>query len=209
MKINVQQKKLRELGILVVQDPTKCTHLAAPAMVRTKKFLCALASGPIIVSADFIGHCIKHGEVPDPEKFPLKDSDNEKKFGVKLKDALIRARANKRSLLRRVPVYCTPEVPMEDTYKDIVESNGGTFFIYRARGGATIKPTTAEEDDGPAEPVYLLSGTRPEEKKLWPRFIEMAKAGNMIPRIVKTDWLLDVAMSQQLKWDKSYLSSES
>jgi len=137
-------------------------------MVRTKKFLCALATGPTIVSTEYINHCIRHGEIPDSKDYPLKDDANEKKFKLKLKEVLVRAKANKRSLLRRVPVYCTAELPMEDTYKDIVESNGGTFLIYRARGGATIKPTAPEEDDGPAEPVYLLSGTRPEEKKLWP-----------------------------------------
>ncbi|KAG9248379.1 hypothetical protein BJ878DRAFT_476536 [Calycina marina] len=207
-KEEAEKKKLRELGVLVVQDPAKCTHLAAPAMVRTKKFLCALATGPTIVNSEFIGYCIKQREVPDAKKFPLKDTAAERKWNLKLKDVLVRAKANKRSLLRNAPVYCTPELPMNDTYKEIVESNGGTFLVYRARGGATIKPTRPEEDDGPAEPVYLLSGTRPEERKMWPKFVEMAKAGNMLPRIVKADWLLDTAMSQQhLQWNDKYLST--
>jgi hypothetical protein len=175
-------------------------------MVRTQKFLCALATGPTIVSSDFIDTCIQEGEVPEVEDFFLKDKDNEKKFRLKLQDVLARAKANKRSLLRRVPIYCTAEIPNgPGTYKAIVESNGGMFSIYRARGGSTIKPTNPEDDDGPPEPVYLLTGTRPDEKKLWPKFTEMAKAGNMIPRIVHSEWLLDVAMSQQLKWNDGYL----
>ncbi len=188
-----------------MQDPTSCTHLAAPAMVRTQKFLCALAVGPVIVSTDFIDACIKKGDIPKVDKFLLKDQENEKKFNLKLADALHRARANKRYLLRRVPIYCTAEIPNgPDTYKSIVEANGGTFYIYRGR--PTIKKTAPEEDEGPAEPVYLITGQRPDEKKLWPKFTQMAEDGNMIPRIVITEWLLDVAMSQQHKWSDKYLA---
>jgi hypothetical protein len=191
-----------------VQDPITCTHLAAPAMVRTQKFLCALANGPIIVSSDFIDTCVKKGDIPDVDKFLLKDHENEKKFSLKLKDVVARAKANKRNLLRRVPIYCTQEIPNgPDTYKSIVEANGGTFAIYRGR--PMIKKISAEEDTGPAEPVYLVTGQRPDEKKLWPKFIEMAEAGNMIPRIVHTEWLLDVAMSQQQKWNKNYLATSA
>jgi hypothetical protein len=195
------------MGILVVQDPSNCTHLAAPAMVRTQKFLCALATGPTIVSSDFIDTCIHEGEVPPVEDFQLRDQENEKRFGLKLKDVVSRARANKRNLLRRVPIYCTAEIPNgSDTYKAIVESNGGMFSVYRARGGPTIKPTSPEEDEGEPDPVYLITGARPEERRLWPKFVEMAEAGNMIPRIVTSEWLLDVAMSQQLKWNDKYLA---
>lgn len=174
-------------------------------MVRTQKFLCALAAGPTIVSSDFIDTCVKKGEVPAVKDFHLKDKDSEERYNLKLTEAIKRAKANKQSLLRHVPIYCTAEIPNgPETYKAIVESNGGQFFVYRARGGAMIKRTNPEEDDGPPEPVYLLTGMRPEERKLWPKFIEMAKAGNMIPRIALTEWLLDVAMSQQLKWNASY-----
>lgn len=201
------QKKLRDLGILVVQDATSCTHLAAPAMVRTQKFLCALASGPVIVSTDFIDTCIQKGEVPDIDDFLLKDVANEKKFSLKLKDVVARAKANRRSLLRRIPIYCTTEIANgPDTYKAIVKANGGEFFLYRGKGGAMIKPTKPEEDVIGAEPVYLITGPRPEERKLWPKFTEMAEKGNMIPRIVHAEWLLDVAMSQQLKWGENYLA---
>ena len=33
----------------------------------------------------------------------------------------------------------------------------------------------------------------------------MAKNGNMEPRIVVSDWLLDVAMKQELSFDEKYL----
>ena len=197
---------MRELGVLVTQDPKVCTHLAAPNLVRTKKFLCALASGPTVISTDFIDACVKakKGDMPEAEDFLLKDDTKEKEFGVKLKDVVSRAKANKKSLLRRVPIYVTKQIPNgTDTYREIIEANGGTFGIYT--GKPTIKKVNPEDDEGPAEPVYLISGQRPDEKKLWPKFAEMAEEGNMIPRIVDPEWLLDVALSQQQKWKESYL----
>jgi hypothetical protein len=173
-------------------------------MVRTKKFLCALASGPTVISTDFIDACVKKKALQNVNDFLLKDTTNEKKFKLKLKDAVARAKMNKRFLLRGVPIYCTADVRAGwETYRDIVASNGGTCGLYKGR--PVIKKISPEEDDGPAEPVYLISGMTPDEKKLWPKFTEMAKEGNMIPKIVTTDWILDVAMSQQLKPGDAYL----
>ncbi|KAE8453748.1 hypothetical protein EG329_009259 [Mollisiaceae sp. DMI_Dod_QoI] len=206
-KEDIDKKKLREMGILVTTDPSKCTHVAAPTMVRTQKFLCALASGPTFVVSDFIDSCVQKGRIPRVEDFLLQDKQNEKKFGLKLKDAVTRAKANKRHLLRRVPIYCTSDIQNgPETYRNIVEANGGTFAIYTGR--PFVKKTSPEEDDGPAEPVYLISGYKPSERKLWSKFAEMAKEGNMIPRIVDSEWLLDVAMSQQQKWNEKYLAEK-
>jgi hypothetical protein len=198
---------MRELGVAITQEPRLCTHLAAPNLVRTKKFLCALASGPTVISTDFIDTCVKHkkGDFPNVEDFLLKDTAKEKEFGVKLKDVVARAKANKRCLLRRVPIYVTKDIPNgTDTYKEIIEANGGTFGIYTGKVPA-IKKVNPEDDDGPAEPVYLISGLKPDEKKLWSKFMTEGKDGNMIPRIVDTEWLLDVALSQQQKWSDRYL----
>ncbi|KAG4410729.1 hypothetical protein IFR04_016138 [Cadophora malorum] len=197
------KKKMRELGILVVTDPLKCTHLAAPHIVRTQKFLCALATGPTIVNSNYIDQCTKTHKLPKVENFLLKDVESEKRFGVKLKDVIARAKTNERNLLFRVPIYCTPKIDNPGIYQSIVEANGGTFASYRGR--PMIKKISAEEDDGPAEPVYLLTGEHPEERKLWPKFEEMARDGNMIPRIVPVEWLLDVAMAQQHKWSDKFL----
>ncbi|KAJ5047636.1 uncharacterized protein L3040_003457 [Drepanopeziza brunnea f. sp. 'multigermtubi'] len=205
-KEDSDKRKLRELGILVVEDPLKCSHLAAPNMVRTQKFLCALATGPTIVTSNFIEASVgsRNGKIPAVEDFLLKDVASEKKFGLKLKDVIVRAKANNRNLLRRVPIYCTNAIPNGSaTYKSIVEANGGTFALYSGR--PTIKKTNPEDDVGPAEPVYLLTGQSPAERALWPKFERMAKEGNMIPRIVDSEWLLDVAMSQQYKWNEDYL----
>jgi hypothetical protein len=176
-------------------------------MVRTQKFLCALAAGPTIVSSDFIDACIAKNKVPDIDDFLLNDKVNEKRFKLKLNDVIHRAKVNQGKLLRGVAIYCTADIPNGfATYKNIVEANGTALNLYRARGGAKIKPPGEEDDESTPEPVYLLTGISAEEKKLWPRFEQMAREGGMEPRVVLAEWLLDTAMSQRLQWDKKYLA---
>jgi hypothetical protein len=178
-------------------------------MVRTQKFLCALASGATIVSSDFIDVCLESGEMPPVEKYLLKDTPNEKRFQLKLKDAVRRAKFNSRRLLQDIAVCCTADIVNgADTFRAIVEANGGTFYVYRGRGGFVLKrdDNEVEGEHHEEEPIYLLSGIKPDEKKLWPKFEQMARDGGMVPRIVVTEWLLDTAMSQEIKWDDSYLT---
>lgn len=173
------------------------------------KFLRCLARGPEVINSSFITACIEKGKRPDIKDHLLVDKANEAKYGVTLETAICRARANRGRLLWGVPIYCTAEIPNGvDAFKAIAEANGAIFKVYRARSGTTIKPTTAEEDGGAdPEPVYLLTGSSPAEKQLWPRFEEMARNGHMEPRIVVSDWLLDVAMRQELIFDPKYLIS--
>ncbi|KAL2873866.1 regulator of Ty1 Transposition [Colletotrichum sp. CLE4] len=207
-KEDTERRKLRDMGILIVQDDKPCDYLAAPHMVRTVKFLKTLAKGPTVLSSNFIDEALEKGEAPDPDEFLLNDEENEAKFGVKLETAVSRARANLGKLLWTVPVYCTNNICNgPESYKAIAEANGAMFKLYRARSGTTIKPTTEEEDGGaPPEPVYLLSSNSADERSLWPKFEEMARKGHMEPRIVAADWLLDVAMKQQVSFDEKYLA---
>lgn len=204
------KRKLRDMGIMITSDPSHCTHIAAPSIIRTQKFLCGLANGPSLLRTEFIDACIKQKSRPEIRDFVLKDATNERRFNCKLKDIIGRAKANKRSLLRGIPIYCTPDIDNgTDTFKAIVEANGGTFLPYRGRGGAMIKPVNPEDDPLGPEPVYLLTGEKPSDRQLWSKFEDMAKAGNMIPRIVHQEWLLDTALSQELIWNDEYLVARS
>ncbi|KAK6078236.1 BRCA1 C terminus domain-containing protein [Seiridium cupressi] len=205
-KEDADRKKLRDLGIKVVTDGQECDYLVAPQVVRTVKFLRNLSKGAKVLSSEWIEKCLDTGEVPPPEDYLLKDKENEKKFGFKLQTSVQRAAKNKGKLLWNLPIYCTSSIKNgTDSYKAIADANGAIFLVYAARSGTTIKPTNPEEDEGGPEPVYLLSTASPEEKKLWPRFEAMARQGNMEPRVVASDWLLDVVMKQELAFDKKYL----
>ncbi|KAL2162029.1 hypothetical protein VTH06DRAFT_7814 [Thermothelomyces fergusii] len=201
------RRKLRAMGIQIVPETAPCNYLAAPGMVRTMKFLRCLAKGPDVINSSFITACIETGKRPPIQDHLLVDKANEARFGVTIEKAVRRARANRGRLLWGVPIYCTAEIPNGvEAYKNIAEANGAIFKVYRARSGSTIRPTTEEEDGGAEpDPVYLLTGSSPAERQLWPRFQEMAHRGHMEPRIVMADWLLDVAMRQELSFDPKYL----
>ncbi|TQV97527.1 hypothetical protein V2A60_006720 [Cordyceps javanica] len=205
-KEDADRRKLRDLGIQIVQEGQPCDYLAAPHIVRTVKFLCALARGPEVISSSFIDAAIETGKLPDVGKYTLKDKDAERRYHFTLDKSVGRAKANRGRLLQGVAVYCTENIKNgPKSYQVIAEANGAIFKIYRARSGTTIKPTTAEQDGGaPPEPVYLLSGVSADEKSMWPRFREMAVKGHMEPRIVAPDWLLDVAMAQQVRYDSKF-----
>jgi hypothetical protein len=198
---------MRNLGILIVQEGQACDYLVAPQVVRTVKFLCALARGAVVLSSSFIDKVLEIGDVPDVEDFILQDKEAERKYSFKLEKSMARAKANRGKLLRGIPIYCTEKARNgPDSYQSIAEANGAIFKLYRARSGTTIKPTTAEEDGfAKPEPVYLLAGNSPDEKQLWERFSKMAEEGNMEPRIVDPDWLLDVAMAQEVRFDDKFL----
>ncbi len=161
-----------------------------------------------MVSSGWIEECLDTKSLADPKGYLLRDKDNERKFGLSLQTSVERARKNKGKLLWNVPIYCTASIKNgTDSYKAIAEANGAIFMVYAARSGTTIKPTSPEDDVGGPEPVYLLSTTNAEEKKLWKKFEDMARKGNMEPRVVASDWLLDVVMKQELGFDRRYLVS--
>ncbi|KAF5026141.1 hypothetical protein F66182_1789 [Fusarium sp. NRRL 66182] len=206
-KEDQDRRKLRDMGIQIVQEGQPCDYLVAPHIVRTVKFLCALARGPTVISSAFVEHALETGAQPDVDEFILKDEDAEKRYNVDLEKSVARAKSNRCKLLVGVPIYCTEKIRNgPDSYKAIAEANGAIFKIYRARSGTTIRPTTAEEEgNAPPEPVYLLSSMAHDERPLWNRFRDMARKGNMEPRVVAPDWLLDVAMAQQIRFDDKFL----
>ncbi|KAL9124322.1 MAG: hypothetical protein Q9217_006340 [Psora testacea] len=210
-KESEERARLREMGILVVQDYASCTHLASPRIVRTQKFICALAHAPTILSTDYVDECLAENRRVDPDQYVLQDTEYESRIGYRMIDAIARAKINKGHLLRGYSIYCTEGVHGGfDTYKAITEVNGGRCMLYRAR--AVSNPALRagrEEDPSDSESVqpdnlYLLSGTTPEESKLWPRFRSMAAAMGKTPAIVRTDWLLNIAMSQQIVSGDTY-----
>lgn len=190
------------MGIQIVQENAPCDYLAAPQILRTIKFLRTLAKGPEVINSSFIDDCLDQGERPDVEDYKLKDKVKEKQFGINLEKSIVRARQNKGKLLWGVPIYCSTHIKSgSDSYKPIAEANGAIFKTYNGRT-STIKVTRPEEDSQGPEPVYLLTSNSKAERDLWPKFEKMAKDGNMIPRVVSSDWLLKVAMNQQLTFEE-------
>jgi len=62
------------------------------------------------------------------------------------------------------------------------------------------------EDDG--NTLYLISEPKKTEVTLWKKFNELAATHNMTPRIVKTEWLLFVAMAQYIHYKEEWELNE-
>ena len=207
------QRQLRDLGILVVQDARKCSHLAAPSILRTPKFVNALAYSPVIVNIDFITQCLKKNELLDPKEFALVDKTAEERFSFSLGEAAAKAKKNKNKLLQGHNIYCVETIRGGfDAFKSIVDANGGNCLLFRGRLAHKVQPQDSSDDGSDEDPseteVYLLSSVIPEHQKLWPRFRQIVQEIGKTPRIVRVDWLLDMAMSQELHAADDYELNE-
>ncbi|THC92538.1 hypothetical protein EYZ11_007991 [Aspergillus tanneri] len=214
-KEDSDKRQLRDLGILVVQDARKCSHLAAPSILRTPKFVNALAYGPTIVNIDFITACLKENELVDPAEFPLEDEAAEKRLGFSLEEARGNAKKNKNRLLQGYQIYCVETIRGGfDAFKSIVDANGGDCSLFRGRVSHQSQRDESDDDssvdyeDRSRKEMYLLSSVTADHQRLWPRFRQLVHALGKTPRIVRVDWLLDIAMSQTLHEADAYELNE-
>jgi len=209
---------MREIGLFITDNFKNVDLLCAPKVVRTKKFVSALACGPMLVTSSFLDYALKNNKLPPPEKHLLTDRQFEKQHGFRLDEALERAKQNHKRLLKDWTIFCSPTVSGGfDTFKDIIVANGGQCHMWKGR---TTNVTAAkrtiddsnevsqnqEEDEG--DVLYLISEANKKEFPNWVKFRELAKKHNMIPRIVKTEWLLFVAMAQYVHWDPEWELNE-
>ena len=210
---STERNALRNLGIHITEETANVQILCAPKIVRTKKFVCALAGAPEVVSTAFLDYCLKNKKVPDPAKYPLHDRDTEERLGIRLRDTLEQAEINNRHLLKGWQIFCTEQVVGGfDTFKAIVEANGGTCMLYRGRISMNVSKRSFNADDAAAESqgddkgdtLYLISGSTKPEIALWDKFRQMAEAADMVPVIAKSDWLLSVAMRHEIHWDDKW-----
>ena len=150
-------------------------------------------------------------ELLDPDDFTLVDKITEKKIGFSLNKTLERAAANKNRLLRDYRICCVESIRGGfDAFKSIVEANGGECTLFRGRVSMSDSrrregSSSSEEADRPMkDDVFLISGEEPEHVKVWPRFRQLVLEAGRTPRIVNVNWLLDIAMSQEICWKDEY-----
>lgn len=211
-KEDEDRKTLRALGVQLTQDPKDVDILVAPKILRTPKFVCALASAPLVVDTKYLDAALKQKKLADKPSI-LQDRDAEKRMGFSLVDALERAKINDRKLFRSWSIFVTRDIPGTfDTFSSIISLNGGKPMMYQGRTGTTIPKRRLRDDPSAGgesqhqggedeyDYVYLVSGTSEPEQKLWKSFSELAAKQGLQARIVKADWLLHAAMGQQIVW---------
>jgi hypothetical protein len=218
-KESKDKARLRELGLFITDDFKKVDILCAPKVVRTKKFVAAMACGPALVSSSYLDFVLKNNKLPSPEKHAMDTREFEKEHGFKLIDAVERATQNKHKLFRDWTIFCTEKVPGGfETYKDIIEANGGKCSLWKGRttnitatkrlvdASAGAESQNQKEDEG--DVLYLISDANSKEFANWTKFRELAKKHDMVPRIVKTEWLLINAMAQYVHWKPEWELTE-
>lgn len=217
---SADRQKLRLLGVQLTVDPKDVDILVAPKILRTPKFVCALACAPLVINTKYLDTALKQNKLAENPSL-LQDRDTEEKNGFKLADALDRARINQHKLLRGWTIFVTKEVRGGfDTYKDIITLNGGAAMMYAGRTGLAITKRRLHDDpeadsesqhqggDDEFDYAYLVSGITEPEVKLWKAFRDLAKKQGLEARVVHQDWLLNAAMSQEVKWNEKWALDE-
>ncbi|KAG6880099.1 hypothetical protein C0992_006373 [Termitomyces sp. T32_za158] len=150
-------KVLTRLGVKITVKPSECTHLLAPHLVRTEKFLCALASGPFILTDKWAIESAAARKLLDERKYLLRDKTNERKFEFVLADALLRAKELRGTLFSKMVFYITPKVPVDiKLLKNVVTACGG-----QDNGGYIAIPRNAvEAQDRPHDEPALEDTAR-------------------------------------------------
>jgi len=174
-----------------------------------------MAYAPLVLSTAFLDACLATHKLLKATNYLLSDPDGEQRHGVHLKEVAARSKRIKGGLFKGQSIYCTEHVYGGfDTYKRLVEVNGGKCMLFRGRAGAI--PGKARgmgggsvDADGEEDVVYLISGTKLEEQRLWAKFRSMVDAVGKVPRVVRTDWMLDAALRQEVRGMEGYEVSAS
>ena len=169
-----------------------------------------MAHAPTVLTSDYIDQCLAQNTRLNPEDFLLKENKEDGIRGYKLADSIARAKINKCRLLRGYTIYCTMGLRGGfNPYKDIVTENGGNCQLYKARASSAAPPLEDDREidvsqSSAPEYLYLVSDTSAEEAKLWPKFRQLAQSQGRVARIVNNDWLLDLAIRQEIRWSDDY-----
>ena len=166
-----------------------------------------MSRAPVVLDFSFVQDCLHGREIRALDRYQLKDTNGERRYGIRLSAALERAKQLKGHLLQGQQIVVVEDIPGGfDTYQSIIHANGGKCLSFRARAGANA-PITRDRHGTPIESdsfVYLVSGEASVHKKVWSRFGETVEAAGREPRIVRSDWVLDMALSQQIQSSDDY-----
>ena len=158
----------------------------------------------MLVSPSFLDDCLKEEDLLNPEDYPFEDPDGEEEYQLKMEEVLERAATNRQRLLKGYSIWVTDKVKGGfDVYKAIVEINGGKCLPYQGRTGAVPRVNyDSDDEDSKPEPAYLICSE--DDAQLAEKFLAAAAASNREPHVVKTDWLLDAALSQEISDPRGY-----
>ncbi|KAG2052259.1 hypothetical protein BDR06DRAFT_915565 [Suillus hirtellus] len=187
-------KRLNKLGAKMTTKPNDCTHLVAKGIVRTEKFLCAIASSPFVLTEGWVNSSVRTGKLLPETDFLISDPESERKWNFKLSASLERAKREDggEGLLKGMTFYVTPKVEIDlKLLKAVIASAGGQV--------QTSKPTTR-----------ILKANRnrhviscPADQSIWRPLVEEGYT------IYSTELILLAVLTQEIRWkDDNCISSK-
>ncbi|KAF5370725.1 hypothetical protein D9758_001947 [Tetrapyrgos nigripes] len=175
---------LKSMGVKMTTKWSECTHLVVPQLVRTEKFLCALARSPYILTIKWVHDSISAGKLLSEDRYFLKDEVNEKKHGFRLVDSLARAKQNKGALFKDKRFYITGKVDVDyGLLKHVVEANGGQV--------SNQQPTLRILDND-SDNRFVISC--PKDASIWRPLAEKYT-------IYTSELILTAALKHEIEWD--------
>jgi hypothetical protein len=204
------------LGIKLGTEGGFCTHLAAVQIVRTEKFLCAIAYGPVVVSLDWVEDCLAQETLLGksllfdltlaPEDYLLQDRSNEEKYGMRLEQSIIKARKNNRKLFKDYQIYISTAAKGHVAIQHIVEVNGGEARIVShnlKQRGKILRSDHLK----PAENKVLICTREKDDKDLRAKFKEETMAEGYSCLIFSSEWIMRCVLRQEIREDNEFALS--
>ncbi|KAK0461234.1 uncharacterized protein EV420DRAFT_1531024 [Desarmillaria tabescens] len=125
-QVPLSDDHLIKLGVKLTTRPSECTHLLAPHVVRTEKFLCALAVSPWILSPEWATESVASNRLLPENDFLLQDQTNERKYDFQLSHAVAKAKTLKGQLFEKMVFYVTAKVSVDHKLlKNVITAFGG------------------------------------------------------------------------------------
>ncbi|PBK91515.1 BRCT domain-containing protein, partial [Armillaria gallica] len=176
-------KHLLKLGVKLTTRASECTHLLAPHVVRTEKFLCALAVSPWILSPKWATDSTASNKLLPEEDYLLEDQTNERKYNFQLSDTVAKAKTLKGQLFAKRTFYVTPKVSVDHKLlKNVITAFGGQI--------STQTPTIRVLKSSSNRHVISC----PEDISIW------RPIAQQFP-VYTQELVLTGALKQEVEWD--------
>ncbi|XP_057300521.1 PAX-interacting protein 1-like isoform X2 [Hydractinia symbiolongicarpus] len=172
-----------------------CTHLVAPKITRTVKFLSAVSICKFLVAPAWVDESFEARNFLEETNYTLVDPESEDLFGFKLTRSLQRAQT--RQVCKGLHFHVTPSIlPAPNAMKEIIECAGGKMTeVKTVEDIKNIFLVNVLKDQ--TYNSYLVSCM--DDKKLWN---DVVKEGYDVYNV---ELILSGVMKQELEWNLHHL----
>jgi hypothetical protein len=134
----------------------------------------------------------------DPQKYLLRDRENEKKWGISLEQTVAKARANNRKLLKDYQVYISTLASGHDALLRILEINGADARIISNTIKGRAKILRLDYLRSVGNRVLICTATS-EDKVLRDKFREELKDAGLRGEVYSIEWIMMSVLRQEVE----------